>query len=215
MNRKRTLRQFLSGMMAILTVFTTIFSSLPAYASEEEKKAKEYPLYEEVKEFLDVDEVVTAKDLEVDTGSVFDITKDMTGIEIPDKEKVKVTFHEAKNEADEDFSINHADTYKAVYYVEPVSGHPVYQISRKIIVREAAASGTVQQEMPVTDAGTETSMEESGDEEGEPDSQEPVTELPIPETETEPVTDGTEITEEETTGDPELPSNETEMPQEP
>ena len=95
MNRKRTLRQFLSGMMAILTVFTTIFSSLPAYASEEEKKAKEYPLYEEVKEFLDVDEVVTAKDLEVDTGSVFDITKDMTGIEIPDKEKVKVTFHEA------------------------------------------------------------------------------------------------------------------------
>lgn len=215
MNRKRTLRQFLSGMMAILTVFTTIFSSLPAYASEEEKKAKEYPLYEEVKEFLDADEVVTAKDLEVDTGSVFDITKDMTGIEIPDKGKVKVTFHEAKNEADEDFSINHADTYKAVYYVEPVSGHPVYQISRKIIVREAAASGTVQQEIPVTDAGTETSMEEQGDEEGEPDSQEPVTEFPIPETETEPVTDGTEITEEETTGDPELSSNETEMPQEP
>ena len=33
--------------------------------------------------------------------------------------KVKVTFEEAKNTKGEDFSTDHADTYKAVYYVEP------------------------------------------------------------------------------------------------
>lgn len=51
--------------------------------------------------------------------------------------KVKVTFEEAKNDKDEDFTTDHADTYKAVYYVEPVNQeHPKYQISRKLIVRE-------------------------------------------------------------------------------
>ena len=44
-----------------------------------------------------------------------------TGLEIKDDNKVKVTFEEAKNDKDEDFTTNHADTYKAVYYVEPVN----------------------------------------------------------------------------------------------
>ena len=95
------------------------------------------PLYEEVKNELDADEVVKAKDLELETGSIFEVEKDFTGLEIPDEKKVKITFHEAKNEEKQDFTTDYEDTYKAVYYVEPVSGHPIYQINRKLIVKEA------------------------------------------------------------------------------
>mgnify|MGYP004451086859 CR=1 FL=1 len=96
---------------------------------------------------------------------------DFTKIEIPDNLKVKVTFEEAKNEAGEDFDVNKSDTYKAVYYVEPVNQeHPKYQISRKLIVKEA----------PQTEAQTEVQSEsqdnggDSGEEtadDGEADSE--------------------------------------------
>ena len=81
--------------------------------------------------------MVKAKDLELETGSIFEVEKDFTGLEIPDEKKVKITFHEAKNEEKQDFTTDYEDTYKAVYYVEPVSGHPIYQINRKLIVKEA------------------------------------------------------------------------------
>ena len=45
-------------------------------------------------------------------------------------------FHEAKNESGADFDTHTPDTYKAVYAVEPVSGHPSYRISRNITVKE-------------------------------------------------------------------------------
>ncbi len=64
---------------------------------------KKPPLYEEVKDLLDEDEVVTAKDYEIETGSVFDVKSDYTGLEIKDADKVKVTFEEAKNDKDEEF----------------------------------------------------------------------------------------------------------------
>lgn len=56
------------------------------------------PSYESVKDLLDADEVVTAKDLEIEMGASFDIEKDFSNIEIPDSKKVKVTFEEAMND---------------------------------------------------------------------------------------------------------------------
>ena len=56
---------------------------------------------------------------------------------------------------DEDFTTDHADTYKAVYYVEPVNQeHPKYQISRKLIVREKETE--VQTEAAGSEAVTES-----------------------------------------------------------
>lgn len=49
---------------------------------------------------------------------------------------MKILFHEAKNEDGADFDTHTPDTYKAVYAVEPVSGHPSYRISRNITVKE-------------------------------------------------------------------------------
>ena len=104
------------------------------YAAEPAGYEAQYPALETVREFLDTEEVVAAEDYEVEAGSGFDVESDFSGLEIND-EKVRVTFHEAKSEAGQDYDGNHADTYRAVYFVEPVSGHPSYHVCRNIIVK--------------------------------------------------------------------------------
>lgn len=233
MKKKVRFRQFLSGVMAVITILSTTLSPLSAYAAEPEKKEIEYPTYEEVKEQIAEDEVVKAKDHEVEIGSEFEVEKDFTGLEISDEKKVKITLHKAKNEAGDDFSTDHEDTYKTVYYVEPVSGNPIYQIHRNIIVKavETQTEGASGSEAG-TEGSNDTETEESGEEDGESESQEPDTELPvipeIPDTElpdielpeTEPPVETetpAEETEEETdteanpeTEEPEIPAEETE-----
>lgn len=142
---------------------------MTAYAAEPKEEEKP-PLYEEVKDLLDEDEVVKAKDYEITVGSEFDVTCDFTGLEIKDDKKVKVTFEEAKNEEGKDFALDHADSYKAVYYVEPVNeAHPKYQISRNLIVKEAETEVQAASEGGGEDAGSGGSEEAADD--GEADSQ--------------------------------------------
>ena len=212
MKRKAKFRQFLSGMMAILTILSTILSPLMAYAAEPEVKVKEYPLYEEVKEMLDADEVVTAKDIELETGTKFDIDCDFTGLEILDDNKVKVTFHEAKNEAGEDFSTGYADTYKAIYYVEPVSGHPAYQIYRNIIVKEIMVQASSEPAgEAATESGENTLSEDASGDDGEGDSQKIGAEEPTQSESTEnEVISETEAVETETTTETEAATEEME-----
>ena len=136
MKKKGNFRKVVSGLLAGMTMLSTVLSPMTAYAAEIQPEEKP-PLYEEVKDLLDEDEVVTAKDYEIETGSVFNVKSDYTGLEIKDDNKVKVTFEEAKNDKNEDFTTDHADTYKAVYYVEPVNQeHPKYQISRRYVITE-------------------------------------------------------------------------------
>ena len=154
MKKKGNFRKVVSGLLAGMTMLSTVLSPMTAYAAEIQPEKKP-PLYEEVKDLLDEDEVVTAKDYEIETGSVFDVKSDYTGLEIKDDNKVKVTFEEAKNDKNEDFTTDHADTYKAVYYVEPVNQeHPKYQISRKLIVREKETEA--QTETAGSEAATES-----------------------------------------------------------
>lgn len=128
MKMKRNMKRIVSGLLAAVTILSGALSPLAASAAETGQEEKKPPVYEEVKDQLDEDEVVTAHDYEVEVGSDFDITFDFTGIDIIDDNKVKVTFEEAKNTKGEDFSTDHADTYKAVYYVEPqTTDHPVYR----------------------------------------------------------------------------------------
>ena len=71
----------------------------------------------------------------MEIGSDFDIEHDFFGMEFS-SDKVKIIFHEAKNESGQAFDSSRADIYKAVYFVEPVSKNPSYHISRNIIVKE-------------------------------------------------------------------------------
>lgn len=169
MRRTGHLRRLVSGFLAGMTLLSTVLSPMTAYAAEPKAEEKP-PLYEEVKDLLDEDEVVKAKDYEITVGSKFDVTCDFTGLEIKDDKKVKVTFEEAKNEEGKDFALDHADSYKAVYYVEPVNeAHPKYRISRNLIVKEAETEVQAASEGGGEDAGSGGTEEAADD--GEADSQ--------------------------------------------
>lgn len=169
MRRTGHLRRIVSGFLAGMTLLSTVLSPMTAYAAEPKAEEKP-PLYEEVKDLLDEDEVVKAKDYEITVGSEFDVTCDFTGLEIKDDKKVKVTFEEAKNEEGKDFALDHADSYKAVYYVEPVNeAHPKYQISRNLIVKEAETEVQAASEGGGEDACSGGTEEAADD--GEADSQ--------------------------------------------
>lgn len=109
--------------------------------------------------------MVTAKDYEIKVGDNFDVKSDYTGLTIQDDSKVKVTFQEAKDTDGNDFSTDYANSYKAVYYVEPqTTDHPTYQINRKIVVKEADQQKDSQSESSSDqDAGSsdETETEDS------------------------------------------------------
>lgn len=70
MKKKGNFRKVVSGLLAGMTMLSTVLSPMTAYAAEIQPEEKP-PLYEEVKELLDEDEVVTAKDYEIEIGSVF------------------------------------------------------------------------------------------------------------------------------------------------
>ena len=79
MKKKGNFRKVVSGLLAGMTMLSTVLSPMTAYAAEIQPEKKP-PLYEDVKDLLDEDEVVTAKDYEIETGSVFDVKSDYTGL---------------------------------------------------------------------------------------------------------------------------------------
>ena len=125
---KGTLKRVMSGVLSVITIASAVAQPMTAYAAEPEKAASsfeaQYPELETVKDKLAEDEILIANDYSIDYGSDFDIKVDFSGIEGINDAKVKVELYEAKNEAGDDFDTYQADTYKAVYKVEPVSGNP-------------------------------------------------------------------------------------------
>ena len=154
---KMRFKRFLSGFMAVATLASVIVQPVTVSASELEPEPtsfeQQYPELQDVQDTLDKDEIVEAKDIEIPYGEEFEVEVDLSGIEGVNEKKVKVLFHEAKSEADTDFDVHTPDTYKAVYAVEPVSGHPAYRVSRNITVKE-----------PETEAQTKSSSENTAGE---------------------------------------------------
>ena len=137
---KMKFKRFLSGIMAVATLASVIVQPVAVSASELEPEEipfeQQYPELKDVQNSLDSDEIVAANDIELAYGQEFEVEVDLSGIEGVDESKMKILFHEAKNEDGADFDTHTPDTYKAVYAVEPVSGHPSYRISRNITVKE-------------------------------------------------------------------------------
>lgn len=168
---KGNVKRAVSGFLTAITILSSVIQPMTAYATELPVQDPKPPLYETVKDSLDADEIVVAKDYEMEVGYQFDTQIDFSNIEIPDNEKVKVTFEEAKNEAEHDFTNDHADTYTAVYYVEPVNNnHPKYQISRKLIVKEPVGETQMETQTEGDHAG---SSDAGGDEEADDGEEEP------------------------------------------
>src|SRR5699024_12447465 len=70
-----------------------------------------------------------------------------------------------------DLDGNHADTYRAVYFVEPLSGHPSYHICRNIIVKKPVAEKQAESHADGSGTGGESEEPDSEDEDGEPQTQ--------------------------------------------
>lgn len=167
---KGKLKRTISGALSFLTILSSVVQPITTYAAEEPKSYEaEYPELDEVRELLDEGEIVTVNDLEIQFGEKTDVKTDFSNMKM-DQTKVTVKFHEAKNADGKDFDNHHADTYKAVYYVEPVSGNPAYRISRNIIVKEPATERTTESKNGESHDTGQSETEESDD--GESDSQE-------------------------------------------
>lgn len=106
-------KRIVSGFLSALTIISSIMQPVTTYAAEAEPAAyeAEYPDMEKVKGALAEDEIVTAEDYEVEAGTGFDVKSDFSGMKIH-PEKVKVTYHEAKNQNGQAFDGNKADTYQ-------------------------------------------------------------------------------------------------------
>ena len=195
---KMRFKRFLSGFMAVATLASTIIQPVTVSASELEPEKipfeQQYAELKDVQDSLDPNEIVKANDIELSYGQEFDVEVNLSGIEGVDESKIKILFHEAKNEAGTDFDTHTPDTYKAVYAVEPVSGHPAYRVSRNITVKEpkTEAITTSNSSENTTGEGNAGEMEDIGTADDEETDRQ---------TETEVVTDLTE--ESETTTDEE------------
>ena len=160
-------KRVFSGILAAVTVISSCTAGPVMAASEETETG--YPTLQEVIDQLDEDEIVRPSDYIVPVGSEFNIKIDFSDLDVPDWSKVNIYFDDAYNENGEFFTTDHADSYRAVYHVEPVSGHPVYQISRNVRVRETEKpKETTESTVPSTNAaggGTDSSgsgMESGG-----------------------------------------------------
>lgn len=163
---KGKVKRVLSGMLSVMTILTSFMQPITVLAAETETVAyeAEYPALEKVMGQLSEDEMVAVQDYEMVAGDSFDVKTDFSGMKIQ-KEKVGIKFHEAKDRAGQDFDRNRAGTYKAVYFVEPISGNPAYHVIRKIIVKEPSANAQVgKSSSSDRDKGQTEESESSGEE---------------------------------------------------
>ena len=174
MKKKRLASRMISGLISAVMVFSSAVSPMSVYASEKmpEEELKEYvaslPELDQVRDVLDPDEIVTASDYEVDYEAGIDLRTDFTGLEIPNRDKVKINLYEVKSEDNADFSTSRPGIYKAVYYVEPVNEqHPVYRFSRNITVKEPVTEAQVAVE------GNDSGGDDSSDDGSEDDEADP------------------------------------------
>ena len=119
-------KRYLSGILAAMLVLSSCGPTTTVYADEED-----WPSLEEVIDQLDEDEIVRASDYEVAVGSDFNVHVDFANLDIPDPSRVSINLDEAVNGDGEWFRTDHEDSFRTTYSVEPVSGHPVYRISRR------------------------------------------------------------------------------------
>lgn len=155
---KGKVKRIISGLLTVMTLTTSVIQPVVAYAASDDD-AKVPPVLDEVREQLDAEEIVTATNLEIEYGSEFDVNHDFTNLEI-NEDKVKVTFYASKNEAGEDFSTEKPDIYKTTYYVEPVSGHPQYQVSRNLTVKEKTEEEVQEETSPEQETGSSEEQHE-------------------------------------------------------
>ena len=116
---KMKFKRFLSRVMAVATLASVIVLPVAVSASEIEPEPpsfeQQYPELKDVQDSLYSDEIVTANDIELSYGEEFEVEVDLSGIEWIDESKMKILFHEAKNEDGADFDTHTPDTLSLIH----------------------------------------------------------------------------------------------------
>ena len=79
MKVKQKAKRVVSGLLTAVTLLSTVLSPISSYAAELPKERKPCPLLEEVQSQLDEDEIVLAKDHQVEVGTNFDVKQILQG----------------------------------------------------------------------------------------------------------------------------------------
>ena len=131
---KTNLKRYAAALLAAVLLCTGISSALAVEVPQTETKTG-FPLLADVCEQLDGEEIVSAPDVTVGLGEAFDLL-DTSDWEIKNADAIVIELHDAAADDLTPFSTNVPGTYTAWYVVTPVSGHPAYEISRKILVEQ-------------------------------------------------------------------------------
>ena len=131
---KTNLKRYAAALLAAVLLCTGISSALAVEVPQTETKTG-FPLLADVCEQLDGEEIVSAPDVTVGLGEAFDLL-DTSDWEIKNADAIVIELHDAAADDLTPFSTDVPGTYTAWYVVTPVSGHPAYEISRKILVEQ-------------------------------------------------------------------------------
>ncbi|MBR2288168.1 MAG: hypothetical protein IJ865_07975, partial [Clostridia bacterium] len=168
------MKHYTNKLTALLLAALLMVTSIAQYACAEEtvyNTETKFPLLEDVRTQLDEDETVVAYDVIINRGDYFD-PADVSAFKVektdePTK-KVEIHFFSAHAMDGTAFSSDIPGSYFAYYIVKPVSGHPIYEASRRItvnVVEEPSA--------PVVSEAIDTVPEnEPADEDSEDDPHE-------------------------------------------
>ena len=165
------MKHYTHKLTALLLAALIMVSPVAQYACAEEAvyyTETKYPLLADVRSQLDVDEIVAAYDVVINMGDYFN-PADVTAFKVEKTnqptDKVEVSFFSAHATDGTAFTSDMPGSYFAYYIARPVSGHPAYEVSRRItvnVVEEPAA--------PVVSEAAETFPEdEPADEDSEDD----------------------------------------------
>lgn len=165
------MKHYTHKLTALLLAALIMVSPVAQYACAEEAvyhTETKYPLLADVRDQLDEDEIVAAYDVVIDMGDYFN-PADVSAFKVEktnqSTDKVEVSFFSAHATDGTAFTSDMPGSYFAYYVARPVSGHPTYEVSRRITVNVVEEPA-----VPVVPETVETFQEdESADEDSEDD----------------------------------------------
>ena len=156
---------------ALLTVAILVISGIGIYvhADETYNTRTGYPLLNDVRDLLDANEIVIPANRTIDKGDSCDVVEREWFGDNQSAAPFNIVLYDVTGPNGDAFSANVPGEYILYYIVVPVSGHPAYEISRKIVVRDMQPE--VDEELPAdTDEDAEDSEPEVLDEPTEIDT---------------------------------------------
>ncbi|MCR4622563.1 MAG: peptidase [Clostridiales bacterium] len=138
MNKRMT--RLIALFMAALLFAGSVMLPVAGEGTKEYDTETGYPLLKDVLSMLDTDEIIRPDDVAIEAGAAFDLIEKQWFGKDENHPVLQITVYRVDGPNGHSFSPDDAGKYTVFYIVEPVSGHPSYEISRVVTVLEARES---------------------------------------------------------------------------